>query len=190
MGFLCNNWSLSVSFYFHQINIRDIDNEIDLIKKRRSEKNTVVIGLEITHSKIGELLDINIDPQHNGSISDYNKKITCVEKIKELFPKLIKYKYKRIYIYFLKTDLDSISAAVMLDLLFNYQKPFTKNVLMRFNYISESDKHGRAKYNKTKNHNQKIPLLQLLPPLPLQAPLLLLPLLPCPATLLPVVPPP
>ncbi len=126
---------------YHQLNVRALDIELSgIIELKKSDDMT--IGFEITHNLISKNLDLNIDPQHKDDIEDH----TCVEKLITLLPN-IKKEYdsgRIIHLYFLKTDLDSISAAAVLELhLCKNKKLESEESQKRIFNIANYDRHGR-----------------------------------------------
>jgi hypothetical protein len=125
----------------YQLNVRSLDAELKFLQNLQ-KSNDVTIGFEITNDLISQYLDINIDPQHN---FDQNTKTTCVEELINLLPKLYEQtKNRRIWLFFLKTDLDSIAAATILYLYFSKSINIENPVISeRIFNIANYDRHGR-----------------------------------------------
>ncbi len=138
---------------YHQINVCELDREIEKINSLSGGRNKVLIGLEVTIPEISRKLTFNIDPQHAWS---NETGITCIEKFRSFLPNFGKMKEKELHVFFLKPDLDSISAAAILDIyLENPLWMFQEEIETRISAIAEYDRHGRSRYGFS--HKTKIP---------------------------------
>lgn len=137
-----------MTIHYHQINVCELDRELEKIKQLSHNKKSVLIGLEVTLSEFSNKLTFNIDPQHTWK---KNNKITCLEKFKNILPSVGKdIVGKDLHFFFLKPDLDSISAAAILDIyLDNPTWLFQEEISERINAIAEYDRHGRGDLNIT-----------------------------------------
>ena len=145
-----------MTIHYHQINVCEMDHELEKIKMLSRNKKSVLIGLEITLKELSNKLTINIDPQHTWK---KNNKITCLEKFKNLLPSVSKnISDKDLHFFFLKPDLDSISAAAIFDIyLDNPIWIFQEKILERINAIADYDRHGRDVDLNNNSSNIKIP---------------------------------
>ncbi len=138
---------------YHQINVCELDREIEKINSLSGGRNKVLIGLEVTIPEISRKLTFNIDPQHAWS---NETGITCIEKFRSFLPNFGKMKEKELHVFFLKPDLDSISAAAILDIyLENPLWMFQEEIETRISAIAEYDRHGRSRCGFS--HKTKIP---------------------------------
>lgn len=148
-----------MNLIFHQINIRDLSTEINYVETFRCAEHNMVIGLEITHKPLMSVVDINIDPQHNQNFSKIEK--TCVEETLSILTKNISLKNKHnILIILLKSDLDSIAAAAIIELFFQNKIDFNDDdIQSRINAIANYDRHSRdwKKINLNQFSKIKIP---------------------------------
>ncbi len=135
---------------YRQFNVRELELESKLLIDL--DETNYTIGFEITHRLLGKNLDLNIDPQHKKTNIT---KQTCVEKLMELLP-IIKKNIinKKIWLFFLKTDLDSIAAAATLELYLNNTSISEPIVQKRIFNIANYDRHGR-KWNPKFNQKNK-----------------------------------
>jgi hypothetical protein len=147
-----------MKIYYHQLNVCELDKEIENIKSISGGRNRILIGLEVTIPEISKKLTYNIDPQHHlrtwteGKDSD----ITCIEKFRNFLPKVGEMNGKELHVFFLKPDLDSISAAAVLDIyLDNPTWILQEDISERIQAIAEYDRHGRDRRNF--QCRQKIP---------------------------------
>lgn len=126
---------------FYQLNVRALESEIKKLKKLKEDPKNFLIGLEVTHKLLNQQLDLNIDPQHN---FDANL-CTCVEDLIKNLEKISnQIQNKKIWLFFLKTDLDSVAAASVLDLHINNMIDFTSDdINERIKSIADYDRHGR-----------------------------------------------
>ncbi len=134
-----------MTIHYHQINVCELDQELEKIKLLSHNKKSVLIGLEITLSELKNKFTFNIDPQHTWK---KNNKITCLETFKNLLPIVSKnISDKDLHFFFLKPDLDSISAAAILNIyLDNPTWIFQEEISERINAIAEYDRHGRNEF--------------------------------------------
>lgn len=147
-----------MNFVLHQLNVANLKDDINLIRDLLINPENVLIGLEVTIPNINKLLNFNIDPQHgwNGK-KDYARKITCLEKMMEVLPYLKPFQSKIVHLFFLKTDLDSISAAGILDIYLNTDLIFTPKMNERIKVIADYDRHGRDTLFLTDQQSIRIP---------------------------------
>lgn len=107
-----------MKLFFHQLNVTQLREETLGIQLLRSDPSNLLVGLEVTTPEISRLLDFNIDPQHTlGGGVGWLGRHTCVERTQFLLPELLSHPTKHnLHIYVLKADLDSVSAAAVLDI--------------------------------------------------------------------------
>jgi len=130
-----------MNVHYHQINVCELDRELDKINTLSGGRNRILIGLEITIPEISKKLTFNIDPQHTWNSEDG---ITCIEKFRSFLPNVNKMSGKELHVFFLKPDLDSISAAAILDIyLDNPLWILQEGISERICAIAEYDRHGR-----------------------------------------------
>ena len=147
-----------MNIHYHQLNVCELDKELEKIKSISGGRNKILIGLEITIPEISKKLTYNIDPQHHLKIWLDNKEsnVTCLEKFRNFLPRVNEMTGKELHVFFLKPDLDSISAAAVLDIyLDNPTWILQEDISERIQAIADYDKHGRI-CNKLL-HSPKIP---------------------------------
>ena len=145
-----------MKIHYHQLNVCKLDKELENINALSVGKNIILIGLEITIPEISKKMTYNIDPQHNSKLWAFGKECgsTCIEKFKKILPSIGEMTGKELHIFFLKPDLDSISAAAVLDIyLDNPLWILQEDISERINAVAEYDRHGRSKFS----YSMKIP---------------------------------
>jgi hypothetical protein len=127
----------------HQINVRTLESEIRFLRSL-SRSDDITIGFEITNPVLSAMVDLNIDPQHQ-EINNDKTKITCVENLIDVLPELEKQlEDKNLWLIFLKTDLDSIAAAAVLEMhLAGDLMLYSQDAQERIKNIANYDRHGR-----------------------------------------------
>ena len=132
-----------MNIQYHQINVGDLDRELEKINSLTGRRNKILIGLEITVPEISRKMTFNIDPQH-GISGGKESDITCLEKFRKILPDIYKMNGKEVHMFFLKPDLDSVSAAAILDIyLDNPSWMFQEEISERIDAIARYDRHGR-----------------------------------------------
>ena len=140
---------------YHQINVCELDRELEKINALSGGRNRILIGLEVTIPEISNKLTINIDPQHTWNSKDG---ITCIEKFRSFLPNIHKMNGKELHVFFLKPDLDSISAAAILDIyLDNPLWILQEDISERICAIAEYDRHGRSPSGRGFYNSTRIP---------------------------------
>ena len=143
-----------MNLIFHQLNVRNIEQEIEHIKKLQLDLNNYILGLEITHDSFKKIIVNNIDPQHIPHQSGHI--YTCVEEVFFNQPSFNAIKNKNVYVYLLKTDLDCIAAAALIDLFLKSNTILTEKMTERIFAIANYDRHSREYERININQYSKI----------------------------------
>ncbi len=132
---------------YHQINTTNKNREIEYLKNLQDEQ-FFLLGIEVTDTDIQNKLHMNIDPQHDGTLSNITSIEYTFNNHNDIYT--IINSFDKIIMITIKPDMDSIGSMSILTMLLKNEFKLDGDMILRLKAIAKSDRHGRINWKKRK----------------------------------------